>query len=208
MNEKYIAIIDYNAGNIKSVENAFQKTGALVKVTNNQKIIKDSIAIVLPGVGAFGDAMKNLDFFNLTDLIKSEIKRKPFLGICLGLQLLFEYSNEKEHNEGLGIFKGYVDKIPDGVKIPHIGWNQITILKKDSKILKNIENNENFYFDHSFYAICENKSIISSITNYGTDLTASIELDNIFALQFHPEKSSLKGMTIIKNFLDYVQEEG
>jgi glutamine amidotransferase len=208
MNEKYIAIIDYNAGNIKSVENAFQKTGALVKVTSNQKIIKDSIAIVLPGVGAFGDVMKNLEFFNLTDLIKSEIKRKPFLGICLGLQLLFEYSNEKEHNEGLGIFKGYVDKIPDGVKIPHIGWNQINILKKDSKILKNIENNENFYFDHSFYAICENKSIISSITNYGTDLTASIELDNIFALQFHPEKSSLKGMMIIKNFLDYVQEEG
>lgn len=208
MNEKYIVIIDYNAGNIKSVENAFQKTGALVKVTNNQKIIKDSIAIVLPGVGAFGDAMKNLEFFNLTDLIKSEIKRKPFLGICLGLQLLFEYSNEKEHSEGLGIFKGYVDKIPDGVKIPHIGWNQITILKKDSKILKNVENNENFYFDHSFYAICENKSIISSITNYGTDLTASIELDNIFALQFHPEKSSLKGITIIKNFLDYVQEEG
>lgn len=208
MNEKYIAIIDYNAGNIKSVANAFQKIGALIKVTNSQKIIRNACAIVMPGVGAFGDSMKNLEIFKLTDLIRREIKRKPFLGICLGLQLLFEYSTEKEQNEGLGILKGYVDKIPDGVKIPHIGWNQINILKKDSRIFKNIENNENFYFVHSFSAICEDSSIISSTTDYGTLLTASIERDNIFALQFHPEKSSRKGMIILENFMNYVQEEG
>jgi glutamine amidotransferase len=206
MKNKYIAIIDYNAGNIKSVENAFKREGAIVKVTNDKNTIRNSAAIVLPGVGAFGDAMKNLIFFNLADLLKKEIKIKPFLGICLGLQLLFEYSNEIKQNEGLGILKGYVDKIPDGVKIPHIGWNQINILKKDSIILKDVENNDNFYFDHSFYAISKDKSIISSTTNYGTDLTASIEVNNIFALQFHPEKSSLKGLNIIKNFINYVNK--
>ena len=208
MNEKYIAIIDYNAGNIKSVANAFQKIGALIKVTNSPKVIRNAMAIVLPGVGAFGDSMNNLDIFKLTDLIRREIKVKPFLGICLGLQLLFEYSTEKEHNEGLGIFKGYVDKIPEGVKIPHIGWNQINILKKESKIFKDIEDGENFYFVHSFSAVCENTSIISCATDYGIELTAGIEKDNIYALQFHPEKSSLKGLKILENFLEIVEEEG
>jgi len=208
MNEKYIAIIDYNAGNIKSVSNAFLKVGALVKVTNSLKMIRNASAIVLPGVGAFGDAMNNLEIFNLTDLIKREIRRKPFLGICLGFQLLFEYSTEKEHNEGLSVFKGYVDKIPEGVKVPHIGWNQINIVKNDSKIFKNINNNENFYFVHSYYVKCEETSLISSTTDYGINLTSSIERDNIFALQFHPEKSSIKGMTILENFWNYVLEEG
>ncbi|MCX6346908.1 MAG: imidazole glycerol phosphate synthase subunit HisH, partial [Actinobacteria bacterium] len=113
-----------------------------------------------------------------------------------------------EHSEGLGIFKGHVDRIPEGVKIPHIGWNQINILKKDSKIFRDIQDKENFYFVHSFSAICENPSIISSTTDYGVELTASIEKDNIFALQFHPEKSSLKGIKILENFLEIVQEEG
>ncbi|MHB1347195.1 MAG: imidazole glycerol phosphate synthase subunit HisH [Candidatus Humimicrobiaceae bacterium] len=207
MNEKYIAVIDYNAGNIKSVANAFQKIGALIKVTNSPKIIRSARAIVLPGVGAFGDSMRNLELFRLADVIRREIKNKPFLGICLGLQLLFEYSTEKEHNEGLGIFKGYVDKIPAGVKIPHIGWNQINILKKDSKIFKNIKDKENFYFVHSYSAVCENSSIVSSTTDYGVELTASIEKENIFALQFHPEKSSLIGMKILENFLEVVREE-
>lgn len=207
MNEKYIAVIDYNAGNIKSVANAFQKIGALIKVTNSPKIIRSARAIVLPGVGAFGDSMRNLELFRLADVIRREIKNKPFLGICLGLQLLFEYSTEKEHNEGLGIFKGYVDKIPAGVKIPHIGWNQISILKKDSKIFKDIKDKENFYFVHSYSAVCENSSIVSSTTDYGVELTASIEKDNIFALQFHPEKSSLIGMKILENFLEVVREE-
>ena len=208
MIKKYIAIIDYNAGNIKSVSNALLKVGALIKVTNSHKIIRNASAIILPGVGAFGDAMNNLEIFNLNDLIKREIRRKPFLGICLGLQLLFEYSTEKEHNEGLGIFRGFVDKIPGGVKVPHIGWNQINILKKNSKIFKNIENNENFYFVHSYHVVCEDESYISSTTDYGIKLTASIERDNIFALQFHPEKSSQKGITVLENFWDYVLEEG
>ncbi|MCL6087591.1 MAG: imidazole glycerol phosphate synthase subunit HisH [Actinobacteria bacterium] len=208
MNKKYIAIIDYNAGNIKSVSNALIKIGALTKLTNSQRVIRNASAIILPGVGAFGDAMNNLEILNLTNLIRREIRKKPFLGICLGLQVLFEYSTEEGRNNGLGIFKGYVDRIPEGVKIPHIGWNQINILKKNSALFKNIENNENFYFVHSYYAVCEDDFIISSTTDYGIELTAGIEKDNIFALQFHPEKSSIKGLTILENFCNYVQEEG
>jgi glutamine amidotransferase len=207
MNEKYIAIIDYNAGNIKSVANAFQHIEATVKVTNSPKIIRNATAIVLPGVGAFGDSMKNLGIFKLTDLIRREIRNKPFLGICLGLQLLFEYSTEKGHNNGLGILKGYIDKIPEGVKIPHIGWNQLNILKKESRLFEGIQDKEYFYFVHSFSAVCENRSIISSTTDYGTELTASIERENIFALQFHPEKSSTMGMKILENFFNFVKEE-
>ncbi|MDD5658894.1 MAG: imidazole glycerol phosphate synthase subunit HisH [Actinomycetota bacterium] len=208
MYEKYIAIIDYNAGNIKSVSNALLKIGALVKVTNSPKVIRNASAIILPGVGAFGNAINNLEILNLSGVIKREIKRKPFLGICLGLQLLFEYSNEKESSEGLCILKGYVDKIPEGVKIPHIGWNQVNIIKNDSRLFDDIENNANFYFVHSYHVNCEDKSIISSVTDYGVNLTSSIEKDNIFAIQFHPEKSSSKGITMLENFWNYVKEEG
>lgn len=198
----YIAIVNYNMGNIRSVENAFLKLGASVKVTDNPKIIKKSSGVVLPGVGAFKDAYYNLKKLNLIKILKDSIFEKPFLGICLGMQLLFEYSMEDGKSNGLGIFEGYVDRITTGVKIPHMGWNQIKIEKKDSRIFSGIENFEFFYFVHSYHAVCKNKGIISSITDYGIEIVSSVEYENIYAFQFHPEKSSLNGLRLLKNFLD------
>ena len=196
----YIAIIDYKMGNIKSVENSFKKAGARVEVTSDQEKIKDASAVILPGVGAYRDAFSNLKEMDLIKPIYESIEKKPFLGICLGMQLFFEYSLENGKNEGLGIFKGFVGMIPPGVKIPHMGWNQIEI-KKKSKLLKNIKQGENFYFVHSYHVIPEDKGIISSITDYGTSIVASIEKDNIFGFQFHPEKSSTCGQQLIRNFI-------
>jgi glutamine amidotransferase len=197
----YIAIIDYKMGNIKSVENSFKKAGARIEVTSDPEKIKNASAVILPGVGAYRDAFKNLEEMDLIKPIYESIKNKPFLGICMGMQLLFEYSLEGGKNKGLGVFKGFVGRIPPGVKIPHIGWNQIEI-KKKSKLLKNIKQGENFYFVHSYHVIPEDKSIISSITDHGTSIVASIEQDNVFGFQFHPEKSSTYGQQLIRNFID------
>ena len=197
----YIAIIDYKMGNIKSVENSFKKAGARIEVTSDPEKIKNASAVILPGVGAYRNAFKNLEEMDLIKPIYESIKNKPFLGICMGMQLLFEYSLEGGKNKGLGVFKGFVDRIPPGVKIPHIGWNQIEI-KKKSKLLKDIKQGENFYFVHSYHVIPEDKSIISSITDHGTSIVASIEQDNVFGFQFHPEKSSTYGQQLIRNFID------
>jgi glutamine amidotransferase len=199
----YIAIIDYNMGNIKSVENAFKKIGAEVKVTDKPEIISRARAVVLPGVGAFMDAIGNLKRLGLYECIIDTIARnKPFLGICIGLQVLFEYSTEGAKSLGLGIFKGSVEKIPDGVKIPHMGWNKVRIIKKESRLFKGIVSGESFYFVHSYHAVCTDKEIISSITDYGIDIVSSIEKGNAYALQFHPEKSSTFGLKVLKNFMD------
>jgi len=200
----YIAIIDYGMGNIKSVENSFKKAGAVVEVTSDPEKIKNASAVILPGVGAYRDAFNNLREMGLVQSIHENLEKKPFLGICLGMQLLFEYSLEDGKNEGLGIFKGFVSRIPPGVKIPHMGWNQIEINKK-SRLLKDIKQEENFYFVHSYHVIPEDKSIISSTTDYGTSIVASIERGNIFGSQFHPEKSSICGQQIIKNFISLVE---
>lgn len=202
----YITIIDYRMGNIKSVENSFKNSGATVKVTSDPEVIRSADAVVLPGVGAYRDAYNNLEKMGLIEPIYANIRKKPFLGICLGMQLLFEYSLENGKNRGLGIFKGFVDRIPPGVKIPHIGWNQLEI-KKESKLLKDIKSGENFYFVHSYHIVPEDKSLISSTTDYGTDLVASIEEDNIFGFQFHPEKSSTIGQQLIKNFISLAEEK-
>lgn len=196
----YIAIIDYKMGNIKSVENSFKNAGAEVRVTSDPGEIRDSNAVVLPGVGAYRDAYNNLAEMGLIKSVYDNIDKKPFLGICLGMQLLFEYSLEDGKNKGLGIFKGFVDRIPSGVKIPHMGWNQIKI-KKKSRLLKDIKSGENFYFVHSYHVVPEDEKLISSITDYGADIVASIEDNNIFGFQFHPEKSSVKGQRLIKNFI-------
>jgi len=202
----YIAIIDYNMGNIKSVENAFKRIGADVKVTDNPEIIAKAKAVVLPGVGAFRDAIGNLKRLGLYECVMDTIALdKPFLGICIGLQVLFEYSMEGAKSPGLGIFKGSVEKIPDGVKIPHMGWNKVRILKKESKLFKGVESGESFYFVHSYHVVCTNKEIISSTTDYGIDIVSSIEKGNAYALQFHPEKSSTFGLKILKNFLEIAQ---
>jgi glutamine amidotransferase len=197
----YIAIIDYKMGNIKSVENSFKKAGARIEVTSDPEKIKNASAVILPGVGAYRDAFKNLKEMDLIKPIYESIENKPFLGICMGMQLLFEYSLEGGKNKGLGVFKGFVGRIPPGVKIPHIGWNQIEI-KKKSKLFKDIKQGENFYFVHSYHVIPEDKSIISSITDHGTSIVASIEQDNVFGFQFHPEKSSTCGQQLIRNFID------
>jgi len=199
----YIAIINYNMGNIKSVENAFIKIGAEIKVTKSPGTIVNADAVVLPGVGAFGDAVKNLKELKLYDVIKEIIScDTPFLGICIGLQVLFEFGMEGGKNRGLGIFKGIVKKIPEGVKIPHMGWNRLKILNKKSKLLEGIKDGESFYFVHSYLAECEDKSIISSTTDYGVDIAASVEYKNIYGVQFHPEKSSTCGLQILSNFVN------
>ena len=199
----YIAIIDYNMGNIKSVANAFKKIGADVLVTDKPEIIGRARAVVLPGVGAFRDAIGNLKRLGLYECIIDTIGRdKPFLGICIGLQVLFEYSMEGAKSLGLGIFKGSVEKIPDGVKIPHMGWNKIGIIKKESRLFKGISDGESFYFVHSYHAVCTDRDIVSSTTDYGIEIVSSIEKGNIYALQFHPEKSSTFGLQVLKNFME------
>lgn len=203
----YIAVINYNMGNISSVENAFRRIGANVRVTSNARVIGNAKALVLPGVGAYKDAYKSLKKLNLIKVLKENIRKKVFLGICLRMQLLFEYSLEDGKNKGLGILKGYIEKIPQVVKVPHMGWNQLKILKRNSKIFSGIKEGDNFYFVHSYYVITGNKYVVSSTTGYGIEIAAGIEQDNIYGVQFHPEKSSAGGLRLLENFWNIVKEE-
>ena len=199
-----IAIIDYGAGNLHSVKNALDFLGAENCVTKERQTILSADKVILPGVGSFGDAMDNLRRNGLEDTVKKAAESgKPFLGICLGLHLLFEGSEETPNVKGLGIFKGNVVKIPkkDKLKIPHMGWNSLE-LPKASKILKNIGDEPFVYFVHSYYIKPEDESLISAYTEYGSKLGVAIEKDNIFATQFHPEKSGKIGMQILKNFIE------
>ena len=198
-----IAIIDYGAGNLHSVKNALDFLGADNIVTGNKEEILSADKVILPGVGAFGDAMKCLEESGLTKTVKAVAESgKPFLGICLGLHLLFEESEESPNVKGLGIFKGKIVKIPDNgsLKIPHMGWNNIHITK-DSKILKNIGSEPYVYFVHSYYVEAEDSSVVSAYTEYGQRLDIAVEQGNVFATQFHPEKSGDTGMEILKNFI-------
>ncbi len=204
----YITIINYNMGNISSVENAFKKIGVDVRVTSSTKDINNARAIVLPGVGAYKDAYRNLEKLNMVEILKENVKKKIFLGICIGMQLLFEYSLENGKNRGLGILKGSVDRIPSVVKVPHMGWNQLKIRKEDSKIFSRIKDGENFYFVHSYHVIPENKNIVNSTTDYGIEIVAGIEYENIYGFQFHPEKSSSTGLKLLENFWNMVKERG
>ena len=198
-----IAIIDYGAGNLHSVKNALDFLNAESIVTGDSETILNADKVILPGVGAFGDAMKCLEKSGLVETVKAVAKSgKPLLGICLGLHLMFEESDETPGVKGLGIFKGKIVKIPekDGLKIPHMGWNSITV-NKNSRILKNIGSEPYVYFVHSYYVNAEDESIISAYTEYGQKLDTAVEKDNVFATQFHPEKSGETGMTILKNFI-------
>lgn len=199
-----IAIIDYDAGNIKSVEKAFQFIGEETIVSRDRNEILSADKVVLPGVGAFGDAMQKLHDFNLTDTIYEVIRQnKPLLGICLGLQLLFESSEETKGVKGLGILKGEILKIPDksGFKIPHIGWNSLE-LSNNGRLFKGIDEKSYVYFVHSYYLKAENPEIVKASTEYVEHIHASVEKDNIFACQFHPEKSGDVGLQILKNFAE------
>ena len=217
-----IAIVDYGMGNLRSVEKGFLKVGVDARVTNRPEVIDRAEGVVLPGVGAFRDCMKELTNLKLTDAIKKAIKKgKPYLGICLGLQVLFSESEEFGKCRGLDIFKGQVKKFqvssrvnrdkpqatqlatcnlqPAALKVPHMGWNEIKI-QKNNMLLDKIEDKTYFYFVHSFYVVPDDNSIISATTGYGLDFTSMICKDNIFAVQFHPEKSQAAGLKLLENF--------
>ncbi len=198
-----IAIIDYDAGNIHSVENAFKFIGQDIVVTRDPNEILAADKVVLPGVGAFGDAMDKLKEYKLVNTIYDVVEsKKPMLAICLGLQLLFEESEESPGKAGLGIVQGEVLHIPDqvGFKIPHIGWNSLDF-SNDGRLFKGMEN-PYVYFVHSYYAHARDEAVVTASTDYITQMHTSIEQDNIFACQFHPEKSGDVGIQILKNFVD------
>lgn len=197
-----IAIIDYDAGNIKSVEKALLFLGEEVIVTRDKDLIMKADKAILPGVGSFGDAMGKLREYDLIDTIKDYVKSgKPFLGICLGLQLLFEESEETPGVEGLGILKGKIIRFTEnkGYKIPQIGWNSIKI-RPDSKLFAGINDESYVYFVHSYYLQAEDESVVATKTEYADVFHSAVEKDNVFACQFHPEKSSDVGLKILSNF--------
>lgn len=199
-----VAIIDYDAGNIKSVEKAFQFIGQDTVVTRDPEQIYRADHVVLPGVGAFGDAMDKLNKYGLVEVIKTVTSKEvPFIGICLGQQLLFDSSEESVGAVGLGILRGQIKKIPNNngqLKIPQIGWNNLTYPSK-GRLFEGIDEGQYVYFVHSYYLHAEERDIVKATTEYGTLIDASVEKGNIFACQFHPEKSSDVGMQILKNFV-------
>lgn len=199
-----IAIIDYDAGNIKSVEKALLYLGEEAEITRDKHKILNADKVILPGVGNFGDAMANLHKYELAPVIKEVVDKKtPFLGICVGLQLLFERSDESDGVLGLGILEGEILRIPDkeGIKIPQIGWNDITV-DKSCPIFKGLPQHPFVYFVHSYYLKAKDESIVKATTEYGTLIHAAVQKDNVFACQFHPEKSSEIGLKILKNFIE------
>ena len=199
-----IAIIDYDAGNLRSVEKALQYLGKETIVTRDPEQIRKADKVILPGVGAFGDAMKKLQEYHLDTLIHEIADSgKPLLGICLGLQLLFEESEESPGVEGLGILEGKIRRIPEGegLKVPHIGWNSLH-LEHNGRLFRNIQENSYVYFVHSYYLEAKDPEIVKASTEYGVHIHASVEKNNLFACQFHPEKSSETGLQILKNFAE------
>ena len=199
-----IAIIDYDAGNIRSVEKALQFLGQEVKITRDREEILGADKVVLPGVGSFGDDMGKLHQYGLVEVIRQVAEKKtPFLGICLGLQLLFERSDESPGVEGLGILKGEILRIPEGEgrKIPHMGWNSLE-LRNQGRLFAGLSGEPYVYFVHSYYLKARDEQIVKATTEYGVTIHASVEQDNIFACQFHPEKSSDTGLKILKNFVE------
>lgn len=198
-----IGIIDYDAGNIRSVEKALSYLGEKTVVSRDPDILKSVDKVILPGVGSFGQAMENLHRYELVPVIRDMIEDgKPFLGICLGLQLLFESSEESPGAEGLGILKGKILKIPSspGLKIPHMGWNSLQ-LQNNGRLFRNIPQDTYVYFVHSYYLQADDEDIVAATTEYGVKIHVAVEKDNIFACQFHPEKSSTVGLQILKNFV-------
>lgn len=202
-----IAIIDYDAGNIKSVEKALIALGEKVTVTRDSAEILEADGVILPGVGAFGDAMKRLESYGLVEVIHQVVERRiPFLGICLGLQLMFDSSEESPGVQGLGLLPGRIVRIPDdgGLKVPHIGWNNLKY-PHQGRLFRGLPEDAYVYFVHSYYLQAQEESIVKAVTEYGTLIHASVEKDNVFACQFHPEKSSGVGMKILSNFIQVVE---
>ena len=198
-----VAIIDYGAGNIKSVENAVRFLGHEAVLTRDTQVILSADHCILPGVGAFGDAMARLKRYGLDEVLREVVRREiPLLGICLGLQLLFETSEESPGAEGLGILRGRILRIPDGDgrKVPQIGWNDLTF-PNEGRIFRGIKEGSYVYFVHSYYLRAEDPSVVTAQTQYGVTIDAAVESGNVYACQFHPEKSEAVGMKILGNFL-------
>ena len=201
-----IAIIDYGMGNLRSVAKSFERVGFSPLVSDDPKVVAEADGVVLPGVGAFRDAMKELARIGMIDVIYKTIEAdKPFLGICLGLQILFDYGTEFGKHEGLGVFRGRVERFPEWVKVPHMGWDQIKIQREGkpengSKILGGVEDGDYAYFVHSYYPVLEDMTLAATLTNYGGDFVSSLSYKNLFACQFHPEKSQRMGQRIFSNF--------
>jgi glutamine amidotransferase len=199
-----VAIIDYDAGNIKSVENAVRYLGRDVRVTSDPETILQADHIILPGVGAFGDAMERLHERNLVETIREAVALdKPFLGICLGLQLLFEESEESPGVKGLALLPGRIKRIPDGDgrKVPQIGWNDLSF-PRQSRLFEGVPEGSYVYFVHSYYLEAGDPADVAARTEYGVRIDAAVEHGNLFACQFHPEKSERIGMQILRNFLE------
>lgn len=199
-----IAVIDYDAGNILSVQKALDHLGEENILTRDRDILLSADKVILPGVGSFGDAMGKIRGYELEDVIKKIVENKtPFLGICLGLQLMFESSEESPGVKGLSLLEGTIKRIPEGEykKIPHMGWNSITFPNK-GKLFNDVQDNSYVYFVHSYYLDAKDKDIVTAQTEYNTTIDASVECGNIYACQFHPEKSSSVGLKILKNFVE------
>ncbi len=203
------AIIDYDAGNIKSVEKALQLLGSETAVTRDPEQILSADRVILPGVGSFGDAMQKLENYGLIPVIRKVVETgTPFLGICLGLQLLFESSEESPGAAGLGLLGGKIRRIPaaEGLKIPHMGWNSLHF-PKEGRLFAGLPEGTYAYFVHSYYLEAEDPSIVAAETEYGVTIHASVEKGNLFACQFHPEKSSAAGLRMLENFIRIGKEE-
>ena len=199
-----IALIDYGMGNLGSVDKALRHVGCQVQVTSDPHVIAEAAGVVLPGVGAFDDCMSNLEQYGLVEVIKEVVAAgKPFLGICLGLQVLFDSSEEGE-KPGLGIIPGEVVRFKHDLKIPQIGWNQISI-RSDAPHLEGLKDGAWVYFVHSYYVVPQDYSVIATTTEYGYEFCSSVWRDNIFASQFHPEKSQAAGLKILENFKRLVE---
>lgn len=202
-----ISIIDYGAGNLKSVQKAIAHLGAQSVVTSDADAILSADGVILPGVGSFGDAMEAMLARGLVDVVKQAAETKPFLGICLGMQLLFERSEESPGVEGLGILPGECLRIPErGLKVPHIGWNDLSVLKDG--LFKNLPERPFVYFVHSYYVKAKDPSVVSARAEYACTIDAAVERDNLFAMQYHPEKSGRAGLLMLDNFLQYVRGNG
>lgn len=202
-----IAIIDYGMGNLQSVANALDFIGADFRVTSDRELLKQADKIILPGVGAFGDGIDNLKNLNLDEVLREEvlIHQKPLLGICLGMQMLAEKGYEGGEHQGLGLIKGAVQKLEaqgSGLRVPHVGWNDIAY-KKDSPLFCKISDHADFYFVHSYYLACRDVKDIVATCTYDLEFAAVIQHENIFATQFHPEKSQENGLRVLINFVDY-----
>lgn len=194
-----ITIVDYKSGNLRSISNGFRKLGCDVEITDDVERIADADHLVLPGVGAFGSAMENIRPFEKVILEHIE-EDKPFMGICLGQQLLMSESEESRNVKGLGVFKGSTKYLPVDLKIPHMGWNRLDVLR-DNPVLEDVDG-KYFYFVHSYHVVPEDESVIAATTDYGVDVAASLRRNNVFSTQFHPEKSGKDGLMILKNFID------